>query len=278
MVKRILPLILIYLIMLSTPGTNANAYFVLDQSGKEVSKSEGTDVPFPFAVKMILPAPDWTIHYEVGEVPYPGKVSWGQEITWTEALRSVGRQANYRTEISKVDKTVSFFALPQPSLPVQNEAGLQEQPVATMRCGLDENEGSIYLSDYHEFYLCRNRKLVPLTKMASLNGDDIESTAEDLPEDKPEAKEISPAEPKYLFTLQPGSLSQQLTKLAQDHGYKLGWEYPKDILLKYPVSTEDTFLGFIEEIADKLHESGRQIRFLIYSDMPGNPLIVVKEG
>lgn len=277
-------------------ASSASAFFVMDETGTKRTNSQGTDVAFPMAVKMILPS-GWTADFSQGGQVHLGNVSWGNEDTWTEAMRSVGEQARYYTSFDPDEQRVLFTPLP-PEKPV-NQAGvamddlaLMSLPVKDMPCGTARDENTVYYNENEGYFICRNGELSSLTQTALFGANQVPTPATKAAQEAkapkvttfgPAAELVTPAPPRVQMIVQkplpkfyigPGSFRTQLKTLVKEHGYTLKWRHPNDVLLDTSVTLNASFKDFIEIVARQFEAAGYRFKFELYT---GNKILVVKE-
>lgn len=269
--------------------------------------SRGADVPFRFAVRLIVPE-KWKLTL-TGRFRNARRVSWKADESWGSVLDRACRIAGAAARADPVTKNVAVTGLsgsclpPDPALkPLRPGLAAVTRPLTVTACaallGMDP-AAFLKLNGLSEDTVLRpgwavrtggaGPSLTPPAHGAVMpEAEPVSRAAEEtgLPADSPGAGEASPAadaagngdpspeEEAPEFRVVPGALAPQLADWCQDAGWQMVWRAGRDVAIVSSVSYKGPFASALEAVFRDLRAVGQPFRVTVFE---GNRVVDVAE-
>ena len=250
--------------------------------------SRGADVPFRFAVRLIVPE-KWKVSM-TGRFRNSRRVSWQAQESWGSVLDRACRLAGARAEADEGAKRIAITGLAvRASAPALKplEAGLAAvtRPLSVTACaallGMDP-EAFRKLNGLAPDTVLKPGWAVrtgghPLPDEAyGAEPQTDAASAEDTPDNAGESRAESdlPEADAPAFLIAPGALAPQLAGWCRDAGWQLVWRASRDVSIVSSVSYKGPFASALRAVFRDLRAVGQPFRVTVFE---GNRVVDVAE-
>lgn len=249
--------------------------------------SRGADVPFRFAVRLIVPE-KWKVSM-TGRFRNSRRVSWQAQESWGSVLDRACRLAGARAEADLNARLIAITGLDvrgsEPALkPLGADLAAVTRPLSVTACaallGMDPEAFRKLNGLAPDTVLKKGWAVRTGGHTLPEAAEEAEPRAEAAPEETPDNAKEPPAESDPVeaevpvFLIAPGALAPQLAGWCRDAGWQLVWRASRDVSIVSSVSYKGPFASALRAVFRDLRAVGQPFRVTVFE---GNRVVDVAE-